>query len=53
VTAYSNENLDDIANAATDYEIEMKIDKNTVTTDLDQTTAVNLGTSILFIILMS
>ncbi len=38
---HSNENLDDIANAATDYEIEMNIDKKyAVTTDLDQTTAV-------------
>jgi len=32
---YSNENLDDIANAASDFEIDLKIDgKNSVTTDL-------------------
>jgi hypothetical protein len=34
---HSNENLDDIANAPTDYQIEMKVDsKFTVTTDLNQ-----------------
>jgi hypothetical protein len=38
---YSNENLDDIANASSDYEIEMKVGKKfAVTTDLDTDTAV-------------
>jgi hypothetical protein len=37
---YSNENLDDIANASSDYEIEMKKKKFAVTTDLDTDTAV-------------
>jgi G:T-mismatch repair DNA endonuclease (very short patch repair protein) len=39
---HSNENLDDIANAPTDYKL-MKVDKN-VTTDLDEATTVKQDT---------
>ena len=39
--SYSNENLDDIANAPSDFEIEMLVDKKfAVTTDLDSNQAI-------------
>lgn len=46
---YSNENLDDIANAVSDYDIDLKINgKNAVTTDLtiDQLTQTDLETNL-------